>query len=128
MVSDKSGEYKPLCLWLTEDMLFDRHYKILKKLHYDSLIILDNFNVLPKDDSFFREFEQNDCHAADKKCGVFLQKFPAFFQFIFTSYKFFRNGGQAAAGTVLPSVPFRKGKYTGNKANHTNRTQPYYII
>lgn len=45
---------------MTEGMLFDRHYKILKKLHYDSLIILDNFNVLPKDDSFFREFEQND--------------------------------------------------------------------
>ena len=45
---------------MTEDMLFDRHYKILKKLHYDSLIILDNCNVLPKDDSFFREFEQND--------------------------------------------------------------------
>ena len=45
---------------MTEDMLFDRHYKILKKLHYDSLIILDNFNVFPKDDSFFREFEQND--------------------------------------------------------------------
>lgn len=45
---------------MTEDMLFDRHYKILKKLHHDSLIILDNFNVLPKDDSFFREFAQND--------------------------------------------------------------------
>ena len=45
---------------MTEDMLFDRHYKTLKKLHHDSLIILDNFNVLPKDDSFFREFEQND--------------------------------------------------------------------
>jgi hypothetical protein len=45
---------------MTEDMLFDRHYKILKKLHHDSLIIIDNFNVLPKDDSFFREFEQND--------------------------------------------------------------------
>lgn len=45
---------------MTEDMLFDRHYKILKKLHHDSLIILDNFNVLPKDDCFFREFVQND--------------------------------------------------------------------
>ena len=45
---------------MTEETLFDRHYKILKKLHHDSLIILDNFNVLPKDDSFFREFEQND--------------------------------------------------------------------
>ena len=45
---------------MTEEMLFDKHYKILKKLHHDSLIILDNFNVLPKDDSFFREFAQND--------------------------------------------------------------------
>ena len=45
---------------MTEETLFDRHYKTLKKLHHDSLIILDNFNVLPKDDSFFREFEQND--------------------------------------------------------------------
>lgn len=44
---------------MTEEMLFDRHYKILKKLHNDSLIILDNFNVLPKDDSFFKEFAQN---------------------------------------------------------------------
>lgn len=45
---------------MTEEMLFDKHYKILKKLHHDSLIILDNFNVLPKDDNFFREFTQND--------------------------------------------------------------------
>jgi len=45
---------------MTEEMLFDKHYKILKKLHRDSLIILDNFNALPKDDSFFREFAQND--------------------------------------------------------------------
>ena len=45
---------------MTEEMLFDRHYKTLKKLHHDSLIILDNFNVLPKDDSFFKEFAQND--------------------------------------------------------------------
>ena len=45
---------------MTEETLFDRHYKILKKLHHDSLIILDNFNVLPKDDSFLKEFAQND--------------------------------------------------------------------
>ena len=45
---------------MTEETLFDRHYKTLKKLHHDSLIILDNFNVLPKDDSFFRKFAQND--------------------------------------------------------------------
>lgn len=35
-------------------------------------------------------------HAADKKCGAFLQKVPALFQLIFSPYKFFRNGGQAA--------------------------------
>lgn len=45
---------------MTEEALFGRHYKTLKKLHHDSLIILDNFNVLPKDDNFFREFAQND--------------------------------------------------------------------
>ncbi len=45
---------------MTEEMLFNKHYKILKKLHHDSLIILDNFNILPKNDSFFREFAQND--------------------------------------------------------------------
>ncbi len=45
---------------MTEETLFDRHYKTLKKLRHDSLIILDNFNVLPKDESFFKEFAQND--------------------------------------------------------------------
>ena len=44
---------------MSEDELFQRHYDILKKLRDDSLIILDNFNVLPKDDAFFKEFEQN---------------------------------------------------------------------
>ena len=44
---------------MSEDELFQRHYDILKKLRDDSLIILDNFNVLPKDDVFFKEFEQN---------------------------------------------------------------------
>ena len=47
---------------MTEEMLFERHYKILNKLQHDSLIILDNFNILPKDDNFFREFAQNDFH------------------------------------------------------------------
>jgi|SRR5574344_900613 len=28
---------------------------MLKKLHTDSLLIIDNFNVLPKDDSFLKE-------------------------------------------------------------------------
>ena len=41
---------------MSEDMLLDRHMKPLKKLHSDSLIIIDNFNVLPKEDAFFKEF------------------------------------------------------------------------
>ena len=44
---------------MSEDELFQRHYDILKKLRDDSLIILDNFNVLPKDEAFFKELEQN---------------------------------------------------------------------
>ena len=39
--------------------MFQKHYDVLKKLRDDSLIILDNFNVLPKDDAFFKELEQN---------------------------------------------------------------------
>ena len=39
-----------------KDMLLDRHMKLLKKLHSDSLIIIDNFNVLPKEEAFFKEF------------------------------------------------------------------------
>lgn len=44
---------------MSEDELFQIHYDILKKLRDDSLIILDNYNVLPKDDAFFKELEQN---------------------------------------------------------------------
>ena len=44
---------------MSEDELFQKHYDVLKKLRDDSLIILDNYNVLPKDDAFFKEFEQN---------------------------------------------------------------------
>lgn len=44
---------------MSEDELFQKHYDILKKLRDDSLIILDNYNVLPKDDTFFKELEQN---------------------------------------------------------------------
>lgn len=38
---------------MSEDELFQKHYDALKKLRDDSLIILDNYNVLPKDDAFF---------------------------------------------------------------------------
>lgn len=41
-------------LEMTEEELFHRHYKMFQKLHIDSLLIIDNFNVLPKDDGFFR--------------------------------------------------------------------------
>lgn len=45
---------------MTEEELFKTHYQTLQKLRSDSLIILDNFNVLPKDDAFFKEFIRND--------------------------------------------------------------------
>lgn len=45
---------------MSEDDLFLNHYKKLKKLHSDSLLIIDNFNVLPRDDSFFNELIQNN--------------------------------------------------------------------
>lgn len=44
---------------MTETELFESHYKILQSLYPDSLIIIDNFNVLPKDDAFFRDFIKN---------------------------------------------------------------------
>ncbi len=45
---------------MTEPELFNAHFAILKKLHSDSLLIIDNFNVLPKDDAFFKELIKND--------------------------------------------------------------------
>lgn len=44
---------------MTETELFESHYKMLQTLYPDSLIIIDNFNVLPKDDAFFRELIRN---------------------------------------------------------------------
>lgn len=46
---------------MSEEMLFDQHMRILKKLHSDSLIIIDNFNVLPKEEAFFKEFIKLNC-------------------------------------------------------------------
>ena len=45
---------------MDEEALFQAHYDVLKTLHSDSLIILDNFNVLPKDDGLIKEFLKND--------------------------------------------------------------------
>ena len=56
---------------MNEDMLFDRHMKILKKLHSDSLVIIDNFNVLPKEDAFFKEFIKLNCKIlVTSRCNI----------------------------------------------------------
>ena len=33
---------------MNEEVRFQNHYKVMQKLHTDTLLILDNFNVLPK--------------------------------------------------------------------------------
>ncbi len=56
---------------MSEEMLFDKHMKILKKLHSDSLIIIDNFNVLPKEDAFFKEFIKLNCKIlVTSRCNI----------------------------------------------------------
>lgn len=45
---------------MTPEDLFTKHYSELKKCGEDCLVILDNFNVLPKDDPFFKDFSEND--------------------------------------------------------------------
>ena len=45
---------------MTENELFQSHYHYLQQLYQDSLVIIDNFNILPKDDDFFREFIKNN--------------------------------------------------------------------
>ena len=56
---------------MSEEMLFDQHMSILKKLHSDSLIIIDNFNVLPKEEAFFKEFIKLNCKILiTSRCNV----------------------------------------------------------
>lgn len=56
---------------MNEDMLFERHMKILKKLRSDSLIIIDNFNILPKEDAFFKEFIKLNCKIlVTSRCNI----------------------------------------------------------
>lgn len=56
---------------MSEEMLFDKHMRILKKLHSDSLIIIDNFNVLPKEDDFFKEFVKLTCKIlVTSRCNI----------------------------------------------------------
>jgi tetratricopeptide (TPR) repeat protein len=56
---------------ISEEMLFDKHMGILKKLHSDSLIIIDNFNVLPKEDAFFKEFVKLNCKIlVTSRCNI----------------------------------------------------------
>ena len=45
--------------------------KLFKKLHSDSLIIIDNFNVLPKEDTFFKEFIKLNCKIlVTSRCNI----------------------------------------------------------
>ena len=56
---------------MSEEMLFDKHMRILKKLHSDSLIIIDNLNVLPKEDAFFKEFIKLNCKIlVTSRCNI----------------------------------------------------------
>lgn len=56
---------------MSEEMLYDKHMRILKKLHPDSLIIIDNFNVLPKEDAFFKEFIKLNCKIlVTSRCNI----------------------------------------------------------
>lgn len=56
---------------MSEEMLFDKHMRILKKLHSDSLIIIDNFNVLPKEDAFFKKFIKLNCKIlVTSRCNI----------------------------------------------------------
>ena len=56
---------------MNEEMLFDKHMRTLKKLHSDSLVIIDNFNVLPKEDAFFKEFIKLNCKIlVTSRCNI----------------------------------------------------------
>lgn len=56
---------------MSEEMRFDKHMKTLKKLHSDSLIIIDNFNVLPKEDAFFKDFVKLNCKIlVTSRCNI----------------------------------------------------------
>lgn len=56
---------------MSEETLFDKHMRTLKKLHSDSLVIIDNFNVLPKEDAFFKEFIKLNCQIlVTSRCNV----------------------------------------------------------
>ncbi len=45
---------------MNEEIRFENHYKVMQKLHTDTLLILDNFNVLPKDEPFLKELLKNN--------------------------------------------------------------------
>ena len=56
---------------MSEEILFDKHMRILKKLRSDSLIIIDNFNVLPKEEAFFKEFVKLNCKIlVTSRCNI----------------------------------------------------------
>lgn len=56
---------------MNEETLFEKHLSALKKLRSDSLIIIDNFNVLPKEDAFFKELIKLNCKIiVTSRCNV----------------------------------------------------------
>ena len=73
---------------MSEDMLLDRHMKLLKMLHSDSLIIIDNFNVLPKEDAFFKEFICSfNKFFVSHSLDIFARK-PSHFNFVKNRWRF----------------------------------------
>lgn len=44
---------------MSEEARFERHYHFLKQCRSETLVILDNFDVLPQEDDFFKEFSSN---------------------------------------------------------------------
>ncbi len=45
----------------TEEQLFEKHHRFLKSLKEDTLIIIDNFNVVPTNESIFYDIMQYRC-------------------------------------------------------------------
>ena len=55
-------EFSGDTLEMSEEELFQTHYRKLKQLRGDSLLIIDNFNVLPKEDPFLLKLIRLDLH------------------------------------------------------------------
>lgn len=105
-------------LEMTEEELFHRHYKMFQKLHIDSLLIIDNFNVLPKDDGFFRELIKNDFQIlTTTRCKIT--------NFASMEIKELDNQKELA-GFILPLLPFCQIR-VGYRSCYYQRSQESYF-